>query len=136
MVTKRMITCSGKRKKALARATLREGKGRVTINHHALAYYEPQLGRLRITEPLLLAGDLAHNVDVMITVRGGGWASQAEACRLVIAKCLVAYTKDEELKNKFLEYDRHLLVADVRMNEPCKPNRHSKPRAKVQKSYR
>jgi small subunit ribosomal protein S9 len=61
--------------------------------------------------------------------------SQAEAARLVIAKSLVEFTKDEKLRRKYLDYDRQMLVADVRRKETCKPN-DSKARAKRQKSYR
>ena len=67
---------------------------------------------------------------------GGGISSQTDACRLVIAKSLVEYTKSERLKETFLKYDRTMLVADVRRKEPSKPNRHGKARAKRQKSYR
>jgi len=80
--------------------------------------------------------EVVKNVDINVNVFGGGIASQAEASRLAIARALVEYTKSERLKEKFLKYDRHLLVADVRRKETRKPNSHSKARAKRQKSYR
>jgi REP element-mobilizing transposase RayT len=46
------------------------------------------------------------------------------------------YSKSERLKDKFMKYDRTLLVADVRRKEAHKPNRHGKASAKVAKSYR
>ncbi len=130
------IHVSGKRKRAIARATLRQGKGRIRINHKLLDAYEPKLARLKLREPLLLAADVANKVDISINVFGGGVNSQAEASRLAIAKALVEYTKSERLKETFLKYDRSLLVADVRRKEPAKPNRHGQARAKRQKSYR
>lgn len=126
---------SGTRKQARARATITAGKGQVRINRMPLENYGPDMVRLKIQEPLLLAGELPSKVDINITVTGGGVQSQAEACRLAIARALVAFSGSKTLKKEFLSYDRHLLIADVRMNEPHKPNR-SKPRAKRQTSYR
>ena len=130
------VITSGKRKKAIASAKLTEGSGIIRINKTILQNYGPKLSRLKIYEPIIIAGDLANSVDIDISVRGGGINGQAEASRLALAKALVEYSKDSELKNVFLEYDRNLLVADVRYKETRKPNRHGKARAKVQKSYR
>lgn len=127
---------SGKRKSAIAKAVVRPGSGKVTINSKLLEYYEPQMARMKLQEPLLLAGESASKVDVEIDVRGGGTMGQAEAARLAMAKGILAFTRDKKLEKKFLEYDRHLLVADVRRKEVRKPNRHGKARAKTQKSYR
>lgn len=126
---------SGTRKQAKARATLKAGKGTVTVNRKPLETYEPKALKLKMQEPLLLAGELSSKVDVNVTVTGGGVQSQAEATRLAIAKGLVAFSGSKTLKKDFLNYDRHLLIADVRRNEPHKPNR-SKPRARRQTSYR
>lgn len=130
------IHVSGKRKRAIARVTLRQGKGKVRINNKLLDVHESKLARLKLREPLLLAGDVANKVDIDINVFGGGINSQAEASRLAIAKALVEFTKSERLKETFLKYDRNLLVADVRRKEPAKPNRHGQARSKRQKSYR
>lgn len=127
---------SGKRKRAIARATCIAGKGVVRINSKKLEMVEPFIARLRLQEPLLIAGELAKGVDISVNVIGGGWSSQTEAARLAIAKALVDYHKSEDLKKRFLEYDRHLLVADTRRKETKKPITHSHARAKRQKSYR
>ena len=74
-------------------------------------------------------------MKINVNIKGGGQSGQTEAARLAIAKGLVEYTGSEELRKAYLTYDRHLLVADVRRNEPHKPNKSS-PRAKRQKSYR
>jgi len=130
-----IVHASGKRKTAIARATVRPGKGIIRINRHLLDVIEPESRRLRIKEPLILAGELAEKVDISVKIIGGGSQSQAEAARLAIAKSLVAFSNSKALKRTFLEYDRQLLVADVRRKEPCKPN-VSKARKKRQKSYR
>lgn len=130
----KVIHCSGKRKRAIARATLREGRGIVRINNQPLDVFEPVIARMRLQEPLMLAGDAIKGVNIDVNVTGGGIMSQAEAARLAIARALVEY--DKKLEKPFLEYDRWLLVADVRRKEPKKPRTHGKARAKRQKSYR
>lgn len=132
----KVVIASGKRKSAIARVTIKPGKGVVKINHKVLDFYEPRLSRLKIREPLIIAGDLINKVDISINVFGGGVSSQADASRLAIAKGLVEYAKSDKLKEQFLNYDRNLLVADVRRKESSKPNRHGQARAKRQKSYR
>lgn len=129
------IHISGKRKTAIARATIKAGNGIIRINSQLLDTMEPRNKRLRIQEPLLLSGDIANKVDIQVNVMGGGSQSQTDAVRLAIAKGLVAFSNSKPLKKTFLEYDRQLLIADVRRKEPCKPN-ISKARAKRQKSYR
>ena len=123
---------AGKRKTSIAKATLTTGKGKVRINKIPLENIQPEQIRLKISEPLIIAGN-PKNIAIKVTIKGGGSQSQADAARLAIARCLVEHNK--ALKPKFLEYDRHLIVADTRRKEMCKPN-DSKARAKRQKSYR
>jgi len=130
------IHASGKRKTAIARATLMQGNGFVSVNGVPIEFMEPKISRLKLKEPLILAGDVANKVDIHVRVNGGGTTSQAEASRLAVAKALVDFTKNDKLKEVFLNYDRNLLVADVRRKEAAKPNRHGQARSKVQKSYR
>ena len=125
-----------KRKRAIARVTLKQGNGLVRVNSIPIDFIEPKMSRLKLREPLILAGDVANKVNIDIDVTGGGISSQAEASRLAIAKSLVSFAKSDKLKEIFLNYDRNLLVADVRRKEAAKPNRHGQARAKVQKSYR
>ncbi len=138
VVVMRVIQTSGKRKTAIARATIREGKGRVRINHRPVELIEPEIARFTIMEPLILAGEgVVGKVDVDVKVSGGGFMGQAEAARVAIARALIEWTNDVNLKEKFMKYDRTMLVGDSRRTEPHKPNRSTKgPRAKRQKSYR
>ena len=132
----KIVHTSGKRKRAIARATLKQGNGVIRVNNKLLDLFQPRVYRLRLREPLLLAGDLVNDVNINVRMIGGGIASQVDAARLAIAKAIVAYSKSERLKDQFLKYDRTLLVGDVRRKETHKPNRHGKARAKRQKSYR
>src|SRR3989338_1901872 len=123
----KIIQSQGKRKRAIARATLHPGKGIVKINGKLLQNYSSNMLRLRVSEPLLLAGDAAKGLNFDVTVVGGGSNGQADASRLAIARALVQFQPN--LKQTFEDYDRLLLVADVRRKEMRKPN-DSKERAK------
>ena len=133
---KKVIVQSGKRKTAIARAVIRLGKGRVRINKKPLEIIEPEVVRLKIMEPLLLAPkELVNSVDIEVSVRGGGFMGQAEAARIAIARALVAWSDSVELKQKYIEYDRTMLVGDPRRTEPKKFGGPG-PRRRRQKSYR
>ena len=130
------IITSGKRKTAVARAIIAEGSGKIKINkkpHNTLN----MLDKLKIEEPLRIAENILGkiNFDVSISVRGGGEKSQIEASRLALARAIIGLTKNRTLEKAFLDYDRTLLVADVRRKEAYKPG-DSKARKKRQTSYR
>ncbi|MFO7710597.1 MAG: 30S ribosomal protein S9 [Candidatus Woesearchaeota archaeon] len=129
-----MITTSGKRKRAIARASLKKGKGSVSINGIPLENYTPKYAQMKIMEPIILIGEKAKKIDVSIRTNGGGVMSQADASRLALSRALVEF--DESNEETLLDYDRKLLVADVRRRESRKPNTRGNARAKRQKSYR
>ncbi|MDR0887592.1 MAG: 30S ribosomal protein S9 [Candidatus Methanoplasma sp.] len=130
-----IVNTSGKRKSAIARAVVREGTGKVTINKIPLDIYSPELAKLKIEEPLGLVPEKASKVDIAVLVNGGGVMGQAAAARTAIAKGLVDFYKDEELEALFRAYDRTLIVNDDRRKLPKNPLGHG-ARAKKQKSYR
>ncbi len=132
-----MVTnTSGKKKTAVARATVREGEGRVRINSQPVELVEPELSRLKMLEPFRIAGDdLRDQVDIDVTVNGGGFSGQADAVRTAIARGLVEHLKDAELREAYMGFDRSLLVNDVRQSEPKKWGGPG-ARARYQKSYR
>jgi small subunit ribosomal protein S9 len=131
----KIINTSGKKKTAIARATLKEGKGRVRINKVPLEIYEPMLARMKIQEPVEVAGNLINNIDIDVTVKGGGTVGQADAVRTAVAKGIVEWTGDTALKEAYSEYDRNLLVSDHRQKEEKKFGGPG-ARSKYQKSYR
>ena len=135
MPAKKVLVVSGKRKTAIARAVIKEGKGRIRINNIPLEIYEPEIAREKIREPLLLAGDVWKNLDIKVKVRGGGFMGQAEACRMAIARGLVRWTRSSHLRRIFMEYDRTMLAGDPRQKEPKKFGGPG-ARARFQKSYR
>ena len=122
----KIVLGTGKRKTSVARTSIKEGSGKVTINDVLIDLYQPEYARLKIREALLLAGDLAKKVDIKVKARGGGTVSQSDAIRQSIAKGLVEFFKDENLKKAYQEYDRNFLVYDYRRTEPHKPSRSRK----------
>ncbi|WP_049970945.1 30S ribosomal protein S9 [Haladaptatus cibarius] len=131
-----MVTnTSGKKKTAIARATVTEGEGRVRINSKPVELVEPEMARLKMLEPFRIANDERDAVDVNVDVSGGGITGQADAVRTAIARGLVQHMNDAELRDAFMEFDRSLLVNDVRQSEPKKWGGPG-ARARYQKSYR
>jgi small subunit ribosomal protein S9 len=130
------IITSGKRKTAIARAEIKEGTGKITLNKVNYEHLH-KFDVLRMKEPLLITEKVIGkiNFDVIISIRGGGEKSQVEAARLALARAIVKFTESPELEREFLEYDRNLLVADIRRKEAYKPG-DSKARRKRQTSYR
>jgi len=125
----------GKRKKAIARAFGKPGTGKVYVNNKLLDTIHPELIRMMIGEPMILAGSTAKKLDIEVKVNGGGVWGQATAARQSIAEILVQ--SDKNLKEKFLSYDRSLLKADPRRTEPHKPSRsRAGPRRHKQRSKR
>ncbi len=131
----KVINTSGKRKTAVARATITEGSGKLRINSVPVEAWQPELARMKIMEPLALIPDKASKVDIDVSVAGGGVMGQAEATRTAIAKAIVDYYEDEELARAFKQYDRSMLISDVRRKLPKKPLGRG-ARKKRQKSYR
>ena len=130
------IVTSGKRKTSIARAVLTEGNGKITINKKDYQSLQ-RFDKLKIEEHLRIAKSILgeFKFDVAINVKGGGEKGQIEAARLSLAKAISEFAKSKELTNAFLEYDRNMLVADVRRKETCKPG-DSKARKKRQASKR
>ncbi|HUU75004.1 MAG TPA: 30S ribosomal protein S9 [Methanoregulaceae archaeon] len=131
----KIVNTSGKRKTAIARATLKTGKGRVRINSVPLEVFPNEMVSMKISEPLLLVPKAIDGVDVSIDVHGGGIMGQAEAIRTALARGILKWHNDPLIKDIYLTYDRTLLVNDSRQKEAKKPHGRG-ARKKFQKSYR
>ena len=139
---KKSVESSGKRKTAIARASVKVGKGRVRVNSEPIEILQPALARRKATEPLVIADAMNRlsKVDINLTTTGGGIMGQTDAIRTAIARGLVHYNGgaegiDEELRDEYLRFDRSLLVNDPRRKEP-KHQLGRGARRKKQKSYR
>jgi len=120
----KLVLVKAKRKTAIARAVIKEGKGRVTINKVPYTEIGNRYLVHQLEEPILLSQqkskDLASKVDIEINVQGGGQVSRVIAARGCIAKGLVKYYDDNDLKAIYFSYDRTLLVDDIRRKEKKK----------------
>ena len=126
-----VINTSGRRKNAVARLYMSEGKGKFTINNRDYKDYFPT-GTLqyKINQPLNLTEN-AGKFDIKVNVAGGGITGQAEAVRLAISKALV----ELDAENKPALKAEGLTTRDPRMVERKKFGQR-KARKKVQFSKR
>jgi len=129
---RKVLVARGKRKEAIARATIREGKGMIRYNGMRIDAIEPLFIRETIIEALNF---VEPKYDIDIVTNGGGFSGQAQAARTAVAKALVEFTGDKKLRQSMIEYDRSLLVEDSRRVEP-KKFKGPKARARFTKSYR
>jgi small subunit ribosomal protein S9 len=103
----------GRRKTAVARVYLSEGKGDISINKKPLADYFPTATlQYKINQPLALTDSLGK-FDLKISVLGGGPNGQAEAVRLAISRALCAVDEEHRAALK----PEGLLTRDPRMVE-------------------
>ena len=135
MKAPQIVLATGKRKTAIARATVRKGHGLVRVNERPLELVEPEMVRLKIQEPLLMVGDRWKTLDISVDTQGGGIVGQASAARTAVARGLIAWIKDPALEEMFKHYDRSLIVNDPRRKLPKRPGGRG-ARARRQKSYR
>ena len=121
----------GRRKTAVARVYLSEGKGNITINKKDLAnYFHTATLQYKVKQPLTLT-DNAENFDITVNVFGGGITGQAEAIRLAISRAMCELNEENRLVLK----PEGLLTRDPRMVERKKFGQ-KKARKKFQFSKR
>ena len=101
---------TGRRKSAVARVRIRPGSGKISINRREFEeFFKTDQQRQAVLAPLN-ATEKLNEVDVIITVTGGGTTGQADACKLGIARALKKMDPDTELKLRELS----LLTRDAR----------------------
>ncbi len=121
----------GRRKKAVARVYLSDGKGAITVNGRDFKdYFSTATLQFKLEQAQGLAG-VEGQYDIKVNVEGGGITGQAEAIRLGISRALVKLNPDHRLVLK----PEGLLTRDPRMVERKKPGQ-KKARKKFQFSKR
>ncbi len=126
-----LIQAIGRRKAAVARVYVTEGKGNITINDRALGDYFPsKLLQYVVKQPLALF-DAESKYDIKANLDGGGYKGQSEALRLAIARALVKIDPE----NKSPLRAQGFLTRDPREVERKKPGR-PKARKRFQFSKR
>ncbi len=135
---KPVIVTRGKRKKAIARASISPGSGRILINGLSAELIKPKEIKDLVLEPIIISkkvSEMMNGYDVKLNVYGGGVMGQAQAARTALARAIVETSKDEGLRKAYTMYDRSMLVEDHRRVEPKKFG-GPKARARNQTSYR
>jgi len=126
-----VINVIGRRKAAVARIYLNEGKGKIKVNNRDIKEYFPAKQLIYIIEqPLNLLG-VNEKFDIKVILNGGGIKGQAEALRLAISRALVKVNPE----NKNTLRANGLLTRDSRHVERKKPGQ-PKARKKFQFSKR
>ncbi len=126
-----VVNAIGRRKSAVARIYLGEGKGQITINKRDLKDYFPAPTlQYIVTQPLNTLG-VAENYDIKVNIYGGGSKGQAEAIRLAIARALVKVNEESKSALKAEGF----MTRDSRVVERKKPGQ-PKARKKFQFSKR
>ena len=126
-----VINAIGRRKSAVARIYLREGKGNITVNDRELTTYFTTTQLQYIVKQPLNKLEVAEKYDIKVNLDGGGFKGQAEALRLAIARALVKINEE----NKPLLRKSGFLTRDPREVERKKPGR-PKARKRFQFSKR
>ena len=115
-MTAPLTQTTGRRKRSVARARLRQGTGVITINGKAFAEYFPtDAQRMVVNEPLRVA-EAEESYDIDVSIHGGGVSGQAGALRMAIARSLVEI--DPELRDSLKKAG--LLTRDPRKKESKK----------------
>ena len=121
----------GRRKTAVARVYLSDGKGKITINSKDLTEYFPTATlQYKVNQPFTLT-DTLGNYDVKVNVYGGGITGQAEAIRLALSRIMC----EIDVENRLILKPEGLLTRDPRMVERKKFGQ-KKARKKFQFSKR
>jgi small subunit ribosomal protein S9 len=126
-----LLNATGRRKTSVARAFLKPGSGKITINGRSLENYFPtQVLRDDAIKALTVTDNLGK-FDIQVNVQGGGTSGQAGAIRLAIARAILEY--DENTRAVLRK--ENLLTRDPRMVERKKYGRR-KARRRFQFSKR
>jgi len=83
------ISTIGRRKAAIARIYMNEGKGQIIVNNRDYKEYFPDKQLHYVVEQPLNVLEVKGNYDIKVNLDGGGMTGQAEALRLAIARALI-----------------------------------------------
>jgi small subunit ribosomal protein S9 len=126
-----VINALGRRKTAIARIFIQEGKGEITINNRDWKeYFSTSILQYVVQQPFILT-HTESKYDVKVNLDGGGITGQAEALRLAISRALIKIDPEYRPVLK----SGGLLRRDPRMVERKKPGQ-KKARKKFQFSKR
>src|SRR6056297_1094513 len=126
-----VVNTIGRRKSAVARIYVNEGKGNITVNKREMHDYFPTTTLQYIVRQPLNIVEAVEKYDIKVNLDGGGIKGQAEALRMAISRALIKI--DPELRKDLKSAG--LLSRDSREIERKKPGR-PKARKRFQFSKR
>ncbi len=126
-----VINTIGRRKSAIARIYLSDGKGKITVNNRDVSEYFTTDQLLYVVKQPLNEVNVADQYDIKVNLTGGGFSGQAEALRLAIARALIKIDPEYRAALKA----KGFLTRDPRVVERKKPGR-PKARKRFQFSKR
>ena len=126
-----IVNALGRRKAAVARVYLSDGKGKITVNGRDYKeYFGAETLQYVVTQPLVVL-NVADKYDVNVNLDGGGVKGQAEALRLGITRALIQI----DAENKTVLKSNGFVTRDPREVERKKPGQ-PKARRRFQFSKR
>ena len=84
-----VINTIGRRKAAIARVYMSEGKGQIIVNDRDFKEYFPDKQLHYVVEQPLNLLEVRDSYDIKVNLDGGGMTGQAEALRLGISRALI-----------------------------------------------
>jgi small subunit ribosomal protein S9 len=84
-----VINTIGRRKAAIARVYMSDGKGQIIVNGRDFKDYFPDKQLHYVVEQPLNLLEVRENYDIKVNLDGGGMTGQAEALRLGISRALI-----------------------------------------------
>lgn len=121
-----VVNTIGRRKTAVARIYVNEGKGKITINKREFTEYFPTTTlQYIVTQPLNVA-EAVEKYDIQVNLDGGGIKGQAEALRLAITRALMKI--DPEIR-------KDLKAAGFVTRDPREVERKKPGRPKARKRF-
>ena len=126
-----VINTIGRRKAAIARIYMSEGKGQIIVNNRDFKEYFPDKQLHYVVEQPLNLLEVRDNYDIKVNLDGGGMTGQAEALRLAISRALIKVNPE----NKPALRAEGFVTRDPRVVERKKPGQ-PKARKRFQFSKR
>ncbi len=112
-MAEKKYTAIGRRKRSVAKVTLINGTGKITVNGKGVNEYMPyETLVMDLVQPLELT-DTLKKYDIEITVKGGGFSGQTGAIRLGIARALMLVNSE----NRPVLKTNGMITRDARIKE-------------------
>lgn len=104
----------GKRKTAIARATVKIGSKSERINNTCVDIPTPEISRKKVIVLLSLSKEIWGGYGIGITVKGRDYMSEAETSKMATARVLFGWKDESSLRALFVDYEKIMHTGDLR----------------------